>query len=515
MDGMARAIAVRVGTVNDAPGRHHANHQPGAHCVWVQLRGSLVDMEQEPATANPAQGGDLGTLSGWIDAHRVRAVSGGLFELSGLERPRRTITALAWALLHPDEIRAAGGSIPPAVLLAGPVGCGKTSLARGLAALVSERVAFLEFNASELNPDHLVAIARYAEAQAAPVVVFIDELSWLGLDRGNRTHDGESRAALFALLSAISGLREADSAPILWLGATSDDPSELDPALTRPGRFSHLVTVRRPSAAVRRAHLERRLAKRRTTGAIDLDRLAVLTVGSSYAALDQVVDDAVALALSDGGPMAGVDQTHLEEAIAAEGETDDEPEPTADDRWRVSVHEASHALVGHLLLSPGEVRAISIHRVASRAGRTSIGPADDEIASRPLTDPEMIARAAVFLAGAVGERLIFGAASAGCSDDAEKAGRILLDRLASGADPAWSASWPAWPSAGPAYEDRRAAAVTSAVTEITARVEGLLATRRAGLEQLGRRLSEEGDLAGSDLEAALEAAARLDTPKVA
>lgn len=467
-----------------------------------------MDISATPTSQRPATSAD--GFVDWIESHRVRSVSGGLFELSGLERPRRTITALAWALLHPDDIHAAGGAIPRAVLLAGPVGCGKTSLARGLAALVSEGVAFLEFNASELSPDHLIAIARYAEVQTAPVVVFIDELSWLGLDRSSRAHDGESRAALFALLSAISGLRDADSVPILWLGATSDDPSELDPALTRPGRFSHLITVRRPGAAVRRSHLGRRLAKRRTRGPIDLDRLTVLTVGSSYASLDQVVDDAVALALADGGPLAGVDQAHLEEAIAAEGETDDEPEPSADDRWRVSVHESSHALVGHLLLRPGEVRAVSVHRVAGRAGRTSIGPSDDEVASRPLTDPEMLARAAVFLAGAVGERLIFGVASAGCSDDAEKAGRVLLDRIASGADPEWPAAWPAWPTSGPAYEDRRALAVTATAAEIATRVEGLLATRRSGLNRLAQTVMLEGDLAGPDLEAALAVAATPD-----
>ena len=164
-----------------------------------------MDHNTAATDLRPGSAGD--EMADWIESHRVRSVSGGLYDLSGLARPRRTITALAWALLHPDDIRAAGGAIPRAVLLVGPVGCGKTSLARGLAALVSERVAFLEFNASELSPDHLVAIARHAEAQTAPVVVFIDELSWLGLDRGNRTHDGESRAALFALLSAISGLR--------------------------------------------------------------------------------------------------------------------------------------------------------------------------------------------------------------------------------------------------------------------------------------------------------------------
>ena len=456
-----------------------------------------------------------GDLDGWIAAHRVRSVSGGLDDLSGLERPRRTMGALAWALLHSDEIRAAGGEPPSAVLLVGPVGCGKTSLARGLAAIVSESAAFLEFNASELSPDHISAITRYAEAQTTPVVVFLDEISWLGLDRSSRAHDGESRAALYALLSAMSGLRDPGRAPILWLGATSDDRSELDPALTRHGRFSHVVSVRRPGSATRSAHLSRQLGRRRTSGPIDLDRLAALTGGHSYAALDQIVNDSVALALSDGGPTAGVDQAHLEEAIAADGETDDEPEPAAADLWRVAAHEASHGLLGRLVLAPGEVRAISIHRVRGRAGGTSIGPADDDAASRPLTNQEMLARAAVHLAGGIGERLVLGDASAGCRDDAERVGRILLDRLTSGADPSWPAAWPSWPSAGPAYEDRRAASVTTTVAELSARVEGLLAVRRAGLERLARTLLAEGDLAGPELEAALDLATITDEPKVA
>lgn len=449
-------------------------------------------------------------ISGWIEAHRVRSVTGTLADLSGLDRARRSVTALAFAITHPEDIRAAGGFPPRAVLLVGPVGCGKTSLARGLAALVAEDGVFLEFVGSELSPVHLAAITQFADDQTKPVVIFVDELSAIGLDRNSRAHDGDSRAALFALLSAISGLRDPGLAPVLWLGATSDDPSELDGALTRAGRFSRTIRVRKPNATVRREHLARQLARRRTSGPIDLERLVALTHGLSHASLDQFLDDAVSLALHDGGPGSGIDQRHAEEALAASGEVDDEGDPSAAEKWRTAAHEAAHAIIGQLLLGPGEVKAVTIHRAGERSGRTSIGPADDEVAGRPLTNAEMQARAAVYLAGAIGERLVFGDASAGCADDAEKAGRILLDAIASGSDPAWPAAWPGWPSAGPAYEDRRAAAVTAMIRTVTARVEGLLAVRLSGLEGLATILIAEGDLAGPELDAALVAAATVD-----
>ncbi len=476
-----------------------------------------MEILEEPTVSGAVPTGD--DLSAWIEAHRVRSVSSTLADLSGLDRARRSITALAYAITHPDEVRAAGGFPPRAVLLVGPVGCGKTSLARGLARIIADDGVFIEVAGSELGgsqagPSGLAAISRFADSQSKPTVIFIDELSSIGLDRNSRTHDGESRAALFALLSAISGLRDPGLAPVLWLGATSDDPSDLDSALTRAGRFSRTIRVRMPNAPARRDHLARQLARRRTSGPIDLERLVALTHGLSHASLDQFLDDSVSLALHDGGPAAGMDQRHLEEALAAAGEVDEDGDPSAAEKWRTAAHESAHGIVGHLLLGPGEVKAMTIHRAGGRAGRTSIGPADDDVAGRPLTNAEMRARAGVFLAGAIGERLLLGDASAGCEDDAEKAGRILLDAISSGSDPAWPAAWPGWPSSGPAYEDRRAAAVTATIGTLTNEVQGLLAVRRTGLEGLARILVAAGDLAGPELDAALVAAATIDVTGV-
>jgi cell division protease FtsH len=441
----------------------------------------------------------------WIEEHRIRSVSYRLEDLSGLTRAKRAIEALAYGLLHPDALRAAGGSVPRAVLLAGPVGCGKTSLARALAALVAEHSIFLEFVASELTPARVAALARFAASGEAPVVVFIDELSWLGDDRSSRRHDAESRAALYAVLSAVSGVRDPARAPVLWLGATSDDPDSLDAALTRAGRFSHLIEVSPPDAGTRRAHLVRLLAARRVGSPITLEPIVGMTAGSSYADLDQLADDALALALTDGGSDAGITQAHLREAIAARGRSDDAPERTPEERWRAAVHEAGHGLVGAVALGPSAIRSITVAARASGhvGGRSMIGREADEGAARPIADGELRALVAVHLAGAIAERLLVGEASTGSSDDARRAGQLVLERLDAGLDPAWPAAWPAWITLGPAAADRRDAAAWATLHDCRATAEGILEAHRCGLERLARRVLDEADLAGAALRDAL------------
>ena len=449
----------------------------------------------------------------WIEAHRVRSVSCRLDDLSGLPRAKRAISALAYGLLHPEAVRSAGGSVPRAVLLSGPVGCGKTSLARALAGLVAERSVFLEFAASELTPARVAALARFAASGSTPVVVFIDELSWLGADRSSRRHDAESRAALHALLSAVSGVRDPARAPLLWLGATSDDPDSLDAALTRAGRFSHVIEVRRPDAGTRRAHLERLLASRRVGSPVTLEPIVEMTAGLSYADLDQIADDALALALTDGGPDAGITQSHLREAISARGRSDDAPDRTPAERWRIAVHESGHALVGAVLLGTSAIRSMSVapRATGTDGGQTMVGPAADEGAVRPLADGELRARTAIHLAGSIAERLLVGDTSTGSADDARLAGQLMLDRLGAGMDPAWPASWPAWLDLGPAAEDRRAATFWTTLADCRATAEAILEAHRCGLERLARRVLTDGDLAGTALRDALADALAADS----
>jgi ATP-dependent Zn protease len=463
----------------------------------------------------------------WIEAHRVRSLDARLEDLTGLERPKRAVQALAWGLAHPDELRAAGGSVPPAVLLTGPVGCGKTSLARALAGMVAEHVVFIELTASELTPARVAALTRYAVRLDRPLVIFIDELSWLGMDRSDRRHDPESRAVLYAVLAAISGLRDPGHAPVLWLGATSD-ADDLDPALTRPGRFGHVIEVLAPDAATRQAHLERLLTTRRTAGPIDLGPIVEMTAGASFASLDQLVDDGLALALADadgaGDPAPGdapaartpgaVDLRHLRDAALARGHTTAARERSPDELWRAAAHEAGHALSAAIALSVDAVRAVTVApRVVDHSGgHTTIGEPSDEGAERSQTESELRAQASIALASLIAERLLLGESSSGGAEDVRRAGQLLVERLECGVDEAWPVAWPAWLDLGPAMADRRAAVLWSSMERCQAAAAEMLDAHRAGLALFARRLLAAGHLAGPELRQALLDALAADGP---
>jgi len=89
--------------------------------------------------------------------------------------------------------------------------------------------------------------------QAAPCIIFFDEIDALAPIRGARLNDGVSDRVVAQLLTEMDGI---ESTKGLILIAATNRPEMIDPALLRPGRFDVKIRIGRPDAADRRQILE-------------------------------------------------------------------------------------------------------------------------------------------------------------------------------------------------------------------------------------------------------------------
>lgn len=180
-------------------------------------------------------------------------------DIGGLETVKQTLQeSVEGALLYPELYRQTGAQAPRGLLLWGPPGTGKTLLAKAVAA--QARANFIAVNGPELLSRWVGAAEQavrelFTKArQAAPCVVFIDEIDTLVPERGQYSGDsGVSDRVVGQLLTELDGLQGCQN--VLLIGATNR-PSSLDPALMRAGRLDLQLEVGLPDEAGRLGILE-------------------------------------------------------------------------------------------------------------------------------------------------------------------------------------------------------------------------------------------------------------------
>src|SRR5262249_27951065 len=154
-------------------------------------------------------------------------------------------------------------------------------------------------------------------------------------------------------------------------------PDILDNALLRPGRFDRQVVVDLPDVSGRAQILGLHATKIPVAPDLDLNRLAHQTPGFSGADLANVINEASLLAVRAG--KAAVEQVELEEAIdrVLAGPARKSHLLTRDELWRISVHEAGHAIVARAIGNPAALQKLSIvARGRGRGGATIYASSD-------------------------------------------------------------------------------------------------------------------------------------------
>jgi transitional endoplasmic reticulum ATPase len=189
----------------------------------------------------------------------------------------------------PERARAYGVTPPTGMLLAGPPGTGKTTIARVFAAEGS--FSFYPVTVTDLTSkwvgegEEKVARLFQRARENAPSVIFIDEIDAIAAKRGDGDYGDRLVNQLLAEMDGIAGRGR------VFVAAATNRPELLDPALTRGGRLSRTVHIGLPRAPERRALLALFTASMPLAG-VDLDELAAMTAGWSGADLEALCQQA-------------------------------------------------------------------------------------------------------------------------------------------------------------------------------------------------------------------------------
>ncbi|KAL3231772.1 Ribosome biogenesis ATPase RIX7 [Nakaseomyces bracarensis] len=187
-------------------------------------------------------------------------------------------------ILHPEIYLSTGVEPPRGVLLHGPPGCGKTSIANALAGEL--QVPFISISApsvvSGMSGESEKKIRElFDEAKSlAPCLMFFDEIDAITPKRDGGAQREMERRIVAQLLTSMDELTlsNTNGKPVIVIGATNR-PDSLDAALRRAGRFDREICLNVPNE-ISRLHILKKMSDRlKIDGSIDFQKLAKLTPG--------------------------------------------------------------------------------------------------------------------------------------------------------------------------------------------------------------------------------------------
>ena len=347
-------------------------------------------------------------------------------DVSGIDEAEDELVEVVDFLKNPQRYTKLGARVPRGVLLYGPPGTGKTLLARAVAGEAD--AAFFSISASEfieaivgVGASRVRDLFKQAK-EAAPAIVFIDELDAIGRSRSGNVggisggHD-EREQTLNQILTEMDGFEAGTN--VIVLGATNR-PEILDPALLRPGRFDRRIAVQPPDRKGRAEILKIHTRALPLASDVDLGRIAASTPGATGADIALLANEAALFAARrDHTAVEQRDFTDAIEKIILGAER--QVLMTDADRKRTAYHESGHALVGMLTPGADPVRKISIIPRGQALGVTLATPETDRF---NYARDELLARIKVALGGRAAEKVVFGDITTGAESDIQNLTQI-------------------------------------------------------------------------------------------
>lgn len=338
-------------------------------------------------------------------------------DVAGAKEAKEELLEIVDFLKNPKKFLEIGARIPKGIILMGAPGTGKTLLARAVAGEAG--VPFFSISGSEFVEMFVgVGASRVRDLfqmakQAAPAIIFVDEIDAVGRVRGTGVGGGndEREQTLNQILVEMDGFEPNEKVIVM---AATNRPDVLDPALLRPGRFDRRVTIDLPDRKDREDILNVHARKKPLAEDVNLSVIAERTPGFSGADLYSLMNEGAILAarenrkkVSQFDLIRSIEKVMLGPERKSHILSKREKEITA-------YHEAGHALVASVLPHADPVHKISIISRGRAAGYTLKLPFEDR---KMQSKSEFLDDIAMSLGGYAAERLIFGDFTTGASND--------------------------------------------------------------------------------------------------
>jgi cell division protease FtsH len=381
----------------------------------------------------------------WISQRAAGAASGGAFglgrsrarrydeaegqtkitfaDVAGIEEAENELEEIVDFLRDPSKYTKLGGTAPKGVLLVGSPGTGKTLLARAVAGEAG--VPFFSMGASEFV-EMIVGVGAsrvrdlFKQArEAAPAIIFIDELDAIGRARGAASSFGsnsEQEQTLNQILTEMDGFSSREGVIVL---AATNRPDVLDQALLRPGRFDRRVMVQPPDKKGREAILKVHTRGMPLSKDVDLQIIGSSTPGLVGADLRNLVNEAALMAARrNQDSVRQIDFLDALEKLLLGPARNLLLVPK--ERERVAYHEGGHTVVGLLVPGADPVNRVTIMPRGMALGVTYQRPEDDR---HNYSQEYLRARITGAMGGRAAEEVVYGAAdrTTGSENDMQQA----------------------------------------------------------------------------------------------
>ncbi|HNX40154.1 MAG TPA: CDC48 family AAA ATPase [Methanothrix sp.] len=223
-------------------------------------------------------------------------------EIGGLaDVKQQLVESVEWPLAYAKLFAHMDAKAPKGILLYGPPGTGKTLLAKAVA--TESQANFIsikgpEFLSKWVGESEKAVRETFRKArQAAPSVIFLDEIDSIAPARGGMSSDSHvTERVISQILTELDGLESLSSVMVI---AATNRPDIIDAALLRPGRFDRLIEIGLPDEAARKEILKIHTSKKPLSDDVNLEDLAKRTEKYSGADLAALVGEAVMLAIRE------------------------------------------------------------------------------------------------------------------------------------------------------------------------------------------------------------------------